>query len=143
VRFQFDLWLRLNGCDDHSVDTDNNTYTRISPHNGATDSDSAIVRRLEAIEARNRKVGFDKAWERSATRRLTIAVATYLVVSAYGYATGSDQPYLDALVPVVGFLLSTLTVPLVKKTWVRRTETGRTETETGSTEAATSKVAAS
>ncbi|HEX5744531.1 MAG TPA: hypothetical protein VFX84_03735, partial [Candidatus Saccharimonadales bacterium] len=64
--------------------------------------------RVEAIEARNNKVEQDKAWEVSWTRRISIGVLTYAVIVAYLYATDNDSPWLNAAVPVVGFILSTL-----------------------------------
>jgi hypothetical protein len=79
-----------------------------------------LEERIAAIESRNLRVEGDKAWEGSWTRRLTIATITYLIVLAYGYALGSDRPYLNAIVPTAGFLLSTLTVPVIKQTWITR-----------------------
>jgi hypothetical protein len=74
--------------------------------------------RLRAVESRNRRVEGDKAWETSWTRRLVISVLTYLVVLAYNAAIGGQRPFLTALVPVAGFLLSTLTIPLIKCRWL-------------------------
>jgi preprotein translocase subunit SecF len=79
-----------------------------------------IERRLEKIEDRNRKVSADKAWETSATRRLAIAVLTYVVISIFLLAIHKDQPFESALVPVLGYLLSTLALEQVKAEWVRR-----------------------
>ena len=41
--------------------------------------------RIEAIEQRNKRVEEDKAWETSLTRRVCIAVLTYIVVIIYSY----------------------------------------------------------
>ncbi len=76
--------------------------------------------RLEQIEQRNQRVSYDKAWETSWTRRILIAFITYLVVVAYSAAIGGQAPFLTALVPVAGFLLSTLTIPAVKRRWIAR-----------------------
>jgi hypothetical protein len=84
-----------------------------------------LEQRIATIELRNRKVEGDKAWEGSWTRRLTIATVTYLIVLTYGYALGDDRPYLNAIVPTVGFLLSTLTVPKIKQAWITRHQTRR------------------
>jgi len=78
-----------------------------------------IEERLEIIEARNNKVEGDKAWETSWTRRISIMVMTYLVVVAYLYFVVHIDPWINAIVPVIGFLLSTLTVGLIKNLWVR------------------------
>lgn len=78
--------------------------------------------RVEQIEQRNKRVEVDKAWETSWTRRLSIAALTYLVVVAYLHFVIHIDPWLNALVPVVGFLLSTLTISYVKKLWVAKRE---------------------
>ena len=73
--------------------------------------------RVEAIEARNKKVEQDKAWEVSWTRRVSIAVLTYAVIVAYLFAINNSSPWINAAVPVVGFVLSTLAMSWVKKLW--------------------------
>lgn len=78
---------------------------------------SALEQRVEQIEARNKKVELDKSWEGSITRRLSIMVLTYLVIFLYLAMIGVASPYLNAIVPTVGFLLSSLTLSLLKKIW--------------------------
>ncbi len=77
-----------------------------------------LEKRIAALETRNQKVEADKAWETSWTRRIAIAVLTYIVVCFYLGLVIHIDPWLNALVPVVGFLLSTLTVSYVKKWWL-------------------------
>lgn len=79
-----------------------------------------IEQRLEKIEQRNSRVEADKAWETSWTRRFFIALFTYLAISLYMWAVKIEQPWLNAIVPTVGFLLSTLTLPYIKKWWVSK-----------------------
>lgn len=79
-----------------------------------------LEKRLSAIEERNAKVEADKAWETSWTRRIAIAVLTYLVIVAYLHFVIHVEPWLNALVPVAGFLLSTLTISYLKKFWIDR-----------------------
>lgn len=76
--------------------------------------------RIKAVEDRNLRVEADKAWEGSWTRKLSIMVLTYLVVAAYLYFVVKIDPWINALVPVIGFFLSTLTVSLVKKIWISK-----------------------
>ncbi len=78
---------------------------------------SNIEIRVLEIEERNQKVELDKAWETSWTRRLSISTLTYFVVLIYMIAIGNDRSYVNALVPSVGFLLSTLLLPWVKDIW--------------------------
>ncbi len=78
-----------------------------------------IEERLQKIEKRNSSVEKDKAWETSLTRRFLIAVFTYLAIALYlKFIVGID-PWINAIVPAVGFLLSTLTLPFFKKLWAQ------------------------
>lgn len=79
-----------------------------------------IEERLTKIEQRNIRVEADKAWETSWTRRFFIALFTYLVISLYMSVIGVESPWLNAIVPTVGFLLSTLTLSFIKKIWVNK-----------------------
>ncbi len=74
-------------------------------------------KRITDIEARNRRVELDKAWETSWTRRISIAVLTYFVITVYLAALGNQKPYLHALVPSIGFMLSTLVLPGIRAVW--------------------------
>ena len=80
----------------------------------------SIEQRLKKIEQRNNRVEADKAWETSWTRRFFIALITYLAISLYMSAISIERPWLNAIVPTAGFLLSTLTLSLIKKWWVAR-----------------------
>jgi hypothetical protein len=79
-----------------------------------------IEERLSIIESRNQKVESDKAWETSWTRRLSIMLLTYAVVVVYLHFVVRIEPWINGLVPVIGFVLSTLTVSLLKNEWLRR-----------------------
>lgn len=81
-----------------------------------------LEERIEAIEARNKKVEADKAWEASWIRRISIAALTYLVVVSYLNFVIKTDPWLNALVPVAGFILSTLTINYLKRHWIARRE---------------------
>jgi len=82
----------------------------------------SIEERLARIEQRNARVEADKAWETSWVRRTAIMVLTYLVVVAYLYFVVHINPWINALVPVLGFLLSTLTISLLKDYWISKSE---------------------
>jgi len=73
--------------------------------------------RVEAIEARNKKVEQDKAWEVSWTRRVSIGTLTYAVIVVYLFVINNGNPWVNAAVPVVGFILSTLALSWVKTIW--------------------------
>jgi hypothetical protein len=76
-----------------------------------------IEKRITAIEKRNDRVSLDKAWETSWTRRLTIAGLTYIVVLIYLFVIGNNNPWVNAIVPPTGFLLSTLAIGWVRNVW--------------------------
>lgn len=73
---------------------------------------------ISVLNDRNARVEANKAWETSWTRRLLIAGLTYGILVFYLPVLGVEQSYLHATVPVCGYLLSTLTLPLVKKFWL-------------------------
>jgi len=79
-----------------------------------------LQRRIEALEARNKRVELDKAWETSTARRLTIIVVTYIVVSVFLVIIKNDKPFINAIVPSLGFFLSGLVVSGLKTYWVRK-----------------------
>ncbi len=72
----------------------------------------------ENLIARNKRVEADKAWETSLTRRGLIAVVTYLVVGFYLHLLNVDHAWLHALVPPMAYVLSTLSLGLVKSFWI-------------------------
>ncbi len=74
---------------------------------------------LQAIKARNLRVETDKAWERSLTRRLFIAAVTYGTATLFLWSIDGSMPLLNALVPTGGYFLSTLSLPWVKRWWMR------------------------
>ena len=76
---------------------------------------------IEKIKKRNKRVEKDKEWETSLTRKLTIAVSTYIVVVLYSYFISKfSNIFLTSLVPVIGFVLSTLSLNMVRKIWEKR-----------------------
>jgi hypothetical protein len=76
--------------------------------------------RIQALEERNKRVEADKGWETSNERRLMLVVLTYIVMNLFMYTIGVRPPYLSALVPTLGFFLSTLTLTWFKQRWLRR-----------------------
>jgi hypothetical protein len=87
-------------------------------------ANSEAKREIALLRERNRKVEADKAWETSWTRRGIIAVFTYLAIAIYLNVIRIPHPFLSAVIPAVGFLLSTLTLPFFKAMWIRRYRKG-------------------
>ena len=77
-----------------------------------------IKNELNLIKERNKKVEIDKKWEKSYTRRGLLILFTYLAIGFYLQAINISRPWLNAIVPAVAFLLSTLTMPFFRKTWI-------------------------
>ncbi len=78
-----------------------------------------LTLKISQIENRNKKVEQDKIWETSKTRKFSIAIFTYLSISFYFFAIELDRPFITAVVPTLGFLLSTLSLPWIRKIWER------------------------
>ena len=75
--------------------------------------------RLNKIEERNKRVELDKAWETSFVRILSFCIITYLAAFLVLYSIGVSKPYLSAIIPVLGFMLSTQSIPVIKKHWIK------------------------
>jgi len=79
---------------------------------------SEIELEIEHIKERNKKVELNKKWETSWMRRICICVLTYLVVVLYSYLISkTTNIFLSSVVPVIGFLLSTMSLTAVRKIW--------------------------
>jgi hypothetical protein len=76
-----------------------------------------LEKRIEAIEARNKKVESDKAWELSWTRRIAIMLLIYATVGVYLHFVVHISPWINGLVPVIGYFLSTVTIQKLKEWW--------------------------
>lgn len=76
-----------------------------------------LEKRINNIENRNQRVEQDKAWETSYTRRILLVIFTYSAVATYLHFVVHIDPWINAIVPSLGFLLSTLTLSFLKKLW--------------------------
>ncbi|MFA5986611.1 MAG: hypothetical protein WC819_04675 [Parcubacteria group bacterium] len=73
---------------------------------------------IEEIKKRNQRVEADKAWETSLARKCMIVCLTYTVVVIFFFSANLSRPFINAIVPTIGFLLSTITGGLIKKRWL-------------------------
>jgi hypothetical protein len=78
-----------------------------------------MEKRIKAIEERNRKVELDKSWETSYSRKVIIAVLTYLTIVLFFIFAELPKPFINSIVPAAGFVLSTLSLPFFKKIWIK------------------------
>lgn len=78
-----------------------------------------LEQQIQKIEERNQRVETDKAWEASWTRRILLTLFTYLAIGVYLWVIGILRPWLNAIVPAVAFMISTLTMPFFKRLWLK------------------------
>jgi 4-hydroxybenzoate polyprenyltransferase len=78
-----------------------------------------LQQQIDEIKARNKRVEIDKARETSRARKILIALLTYAVIVLFFYAASLPKPFLNALVPTIAFILSTLGFDLFKKLRIR------------------------
>lgn len=78
-----------------------------------------VTKEIESIKERNLRVENDKLWETSLTRKLIIAVLTYLVIVLFFISANLPNPFVNAIVPTLGFILSTLSLPYFKQIWIK------------------------
>lgn len=78
-----------------------------------------LQNQINEIKKRNQRVEADKAWETSWMRRIIIFTPTYLVIVVFFYIAKLPKPWLNSIVPALAFMLSTLTLSLLKKAWLK------------------------
>ena len=74
-----------------------------------------IKKELDEIKTRNKRVEADKSWETSWTRKLLILILTYIVIVIFFLVAKLFDPFVNAVVPSIAFVLSTLSIPIFKK----------------------------
>ena len=74
---------------------------------------------IKKIHKRNKKVEADKAWETSWTRRAFVVILTYIAIVLFFFAADLPKPFINSIVPAAAFALSTLSLPLFKKFWLK------------------------
>lgn len=79
-----------------------------------------IEERINTIEQRNKRVELEKAWETSFIRKVLITGCTYIVMICVMYVLDNKTPYASAVIPTLGFLLSTATFSSIKRVWIAK-----------------------
>lgn len=79
-----------------------------------------IEKEVKEIEIRNAIVEAEKAWETCPVRVITISLITYTSTAIVFAIIGVKGYLLNALIPTTGFFVSTLSLPPIKKWWIRR-----------------------
>jgi len=78
-----------------------------------------VEKEIEALKQRNFEKDRGKEFESSYTRVIFIMVVTYWTLFGYMAIIKTNQPFLDAIVPTVGFNISTWSLPHVKVCWIK------------------------
>ncbi|MEI8143434.1 MAG: hypothetical protein WCG48_02370 [Candidatus Berkelbacteria bacterium] len=73
---------------------------------------------IENIKQRNARVEADKAWETSWMRKIIILILTYIVMVVFFSFARLSQPFTNAIVPAIAFVLSTMTLSVFKNWWL-------------------------
>ncbi len=77
-----------------------------------------LKKEINKIKTRNAKVELDKKWETSWTRKIIICILTYIIVVIYSVAIQTiSNPFLSSIIPVIGFILSTLSLKFIRNIW--------------------------
>jgi uncharacterized protein (DUF983 family) len=79
----------------------------------------ALYHEIELLKKRNQLVDANKAWETSIFRKILVAGFTYIAIAIYMRFVLNIDPWINAIVPTLGFLLSTLTMPFFKGMWIK------------------------
>jgi len=88
--------------------------------NNLKDRIDRLEKELEKIKWRNQKVEADKAWETSLLRKILVAIITYTIVVIVMYLLKLENIFVSALIPTAWFLLSTLSINIVKTIYIER-----------------------
>jgi len=115
-------------CDDDSVFVvalnnieDSNTTTEPAALvlNDVSERLELLQTEIEALKQRNFEKDRGKEFESSYTRVIFIMVITYWTLFGYMCIIQTSNPFLDAIVPTVGFNISTWSLPFVKEWWIQ------------------------
>ncbi|HOZ88730.1 MAG TPA: hypothetical protein PK737_00650 [Bacilli bacterium] len=76
-----------------------------------------IEQEIKAIKKRNSRVEIDKAWETSLTRTIIIIGLIYVFALIYSQIIDVTNPFLGAVIPCGGYLISTFSLKIIKRLW--------------------------
>ena len=74
-----------------------------------------LADRITALEERNLARDLDKQWERSWPRFAIVCALTYSSLALYMWAARLEPALLNAVVPTVGYALSTATFSALRR----------------------------
>ncbi len=83
-------------------------------------NETNIQNEIQAIKERNQRVEMDKKWETSWIRRIFITLITYVIAGIWLVLINDTYPWLKAFVPTGGYVLSMLSLPFIKRWWIKK-----------------------
>ncbi|RJR14031.1 hypothetical protein C4585_00995 [Candidatus Parcubacteria bacterium] len=83
-----------------------------------------LEREIHQLKERNARVEEEKAWETSYVRVFFIALITYAVAVGILYILDTPKFLFGALIPAAGYILSTQSLLVVKRWWMKRSGLG-------------------
>lgn len=103
-----------------TITGDGNITVDASVLNDMIERLNSLQREVNQLKQRNFEKDRGKEFESSYTRVLFLMAVTYWTLFGYmALVIKSKNPFLDAIVPTVGFNISTWSLPYVKEWWIQ------------------------
>lgn len=80
----------------------------------------SLKQEIEQLKERNKKVEAEKLWETSIFRKISIIVITYVFMVIVMYFLKLWNPFIWAIIPTIGYFLSTLSLWIIKKIYLKK-----------------------
>jgi hypothetical protein len=78
-----------------------------------------LQQEIETIKQRNKRVEADKAWEISLFRLTVLSIATFIFSITVLYFVKAEEYLLGALSSTAGLIISSQSLPFIKKWWIK------------------------
>jgi hypothetical protein len=81
-----------------------------------------LEEKIQKINERNLQVEQDKSWEVSWFRIISVAGTTYIIILLIMWILNFNFIFISALIPTFGYLLSTLSIKVLKKVYIKKSK---------------------
>jgi hypothetical protein len=78
-----------------------------------------LEKEIELLKTRNARVEAEKQWEISWQRKVGIIITTYFLMILVFWSLGNTEPVSNAIVPTLGYTLSTLSMGWMKRIFLK------------------------
>lgn len=79
----------------------------------------SLQNEIDNLKDRNKRVEAEKAWETSWQRKISILIITYILMSLIFFTLENPHPLTNAIIPTLGYFLSTLTFWVLQKQFLK------------------------